>query len=147
MTVNTSTSPKSFQFEEVITYSPARVNNYRSLKNLATTYNIWSYLSFFGGLVLGAVFAIIGGLITAQVIDTYEPTYGYADEYTVTAILALVAGMPLYILSGASIVGGILSSFLFVFRAQSIHVMLDIEANSRQTAKTLERILRIQGGE
>lgn len=145
MAVNTSTSPKSFQIEEAITYSPARVNNYRSLKNLATTYNILSYLSFFGGLALGALFVIVGGVITFQIIDNYDPYYGY--DYTVTTVLAWIAGIPLFILSGASIIGGLLSSFLFVFRAESIHVMLDIEANSRQTAKTLERILRIQGSE
>jgi len=100
--------------ESEITYSPARVNNYSSIKSVASFFVFAAWL-----------FVIIGSI--ASTLYLFNTGFDFIKIGTAFLI---------FLLFGTS-------AFFFVFSAQSIYVILDIEANSRQTTKTLEKILRI----
>jgi hypothetical protein len=109
------TNPNNSQSSEPkITYSPARVNNYTSIKSVA---------SFF-------VFAAWLFLIIGSIASTF---YLFNTGFD---LIKIGTAFLIFLLFGTS-------AFFFIFSAQGIYVILDIEANSRQTAKTLEKILRI----
>ena len=120
-TYNHSTSYSPSQVSDEITYSPARVNNYTTIKTVAKLFQ--------GGAILAGLLAI-WSLFNA--IGAYEPRYGYSVE--------------LFIF-GFFFAAGAATALVFAFLSESINVFLDVEANSRQTAKTLERILRSQGSD
>lgn len=98
-----------------ISYSPSRVTNYKTLKAIGRALKAFAYGS--GG---GAVLSIISAL----------SNYGApSSEFYLFLFLGIT---------------GILTAITFAFMSESINVILDIEANSRQAAKTLGRILKSQ---
>lgn len=106
-----------------IIYSPSRVNNYKTIKALGTVFYIGAGISAF------LVVLSIAGIIA---FATYPGSNPSPDLYIVA------------LLSSIFLVTSLPTILIFIFLAESINVVLDIEANSRQTARTLERILRIQ---
>ncbi len=99
-----------------ITYSPARINNYSIIKKVA---NAFRFLSI--------VIIIIGVIVSLL---------SFINFYNTSLLLGATAFLVVL-----STFGSI--SLLFIFNAQLIYVFLDIEANTRQTAKILERFLRM----
>lgn len=107
-----------------ITYSPSRTNNYRTARFLS------SLLKFLAWLFFGLTILSIGGAIII-----YGETYTYRNNYTLgpefyLSVLAVLITLPM--------------APVFALLSESISVILDTEANTRQTTKTLERILRSQ---
>lgn len=101
-----------------ITYSPSRISNYATLKTIAQILKGFAWITGIGG----------GMLIVAS--------FGYSDGMNgpeAQFYLFLALGVAAFFIA--------IQSSLF---SESINVILDIEANSRQTAKTLERILKSQ---
>lgn len=101
-----------------ITYSPSRANNYRTIKGVAFLFYVGAIIS----LAIG-VLSIFGG------VTAFEDYGGFSAEIFIYGF---------FFMTGMSI------SLIFIFLSESVNLFLDIEANSRQTAKTLERILRSQ---
>ena len=111
--------PQSTDDDE-ITYSPARTNNYKASRALATTFKTLSWVS--GG---------IGGLSGLSALGSLGSNDGFGYNFGLAfGIMFLMVGL--------------IFAFIFSFLSESINVMLDIEANSRQAAKTLENLLRAQ---
>lgn len=110
-----------------IRYSPSRTNNYRTARLIALLLKLFAWLS------LGfSIFSVVGAYAL------YENSYSYPNGY--------VLGFDFY-LSVFSILINLLMAPIFAFMSEGINVILDTEANSRQTAMTLERILRSQNSE
>lgn len=103
-----------------ITYSPSRVNNYKLTKGISTFLKMISFVS------AGIAVISVGGAM-----DAYNSS-GYGGP-----------GVEFY-LSLISVFSNFTVAIFFVALSEGINVILDIEANSRQTAKTLERLLRSQ---
>jgi hypothetical protein len=120
----------------VITYSPARTNNYKVLRNLSSILKVAAWLSGIGSVSI--VLTVLAALIiaTGTVISRYGSNYDFSWIW----ILGGFLGSFLF-------VSGVVSTLLFAFLSESVSVMLDVEANSRQAAKTLERLLRSQDSE
>lgn len=108
-----------------ITYSPSRANNYRTIKSVAFLFYIGAIISF----VLGA-FSLFG------IVTAFENAVVSFEQYGVPSADVFIYGF--FFMTAMSI------SLVFVFLSESVNLFLDIEANSRQSAKTLERILRSQ---
>lgn len=104
-----------------ISYSPARTNNYATIKGIAAFFKLCAWL--FG---IGFALSLIG---IFQALSNRGIQYGAPVE------LLMVIGLA---------VSSLLFTILFSFSAEGVNVILDIEANSRQAAKTLEKILRSQ---
>ncbi|MBA3532999.1 MAG: hypothetical protein H0T73_13830 [Ardenticatenales bacterium] len=103
--------------DKEITYSPSRINNYQAIRVLASSLQGFAWL--FAGI---AILSILAGLAIFQESRASGNVYLMAFAF----------------------VTSLLSAFTFKFSAEVIYVLLDIEANSRQSAKTLEKILRSQ---
>lgn len=108
-----------------ITYSPSRTNNYRVTRLLSTLFKILAWV-FLGLTIL----SIIGAIVI------YNESYSYYNNYTLgpdfyLAVFTVLVTLPL--------------APTFALLSEGINVILDTEANTRQTTKTLERILRSQG--
>lgn len=116
---DTSTSTHTYVSDE-ITYSPSRVNNYKTIRGISTVLKVIAWLSVGVG-VLSAIGAI----------GSYD-SGGYGGP-----------GIDFYI-SLLSVFSNFVVAVFFAALSEGINVVLDIEANSRQTAKTLERLLRTQ---
>lgn len=106
--------------DDEITYTPGRTNNYKVSRALANTFKNLSWVSW--GLTGLSGFSALVSL---------------GSENALGINFGLYFGILLAIL-------GVLFAFIFSFLSESINMMLDIEANSRQAAKTLEKILRSQ---
>lgn len=109
--------PVSPQGDIEITYSPSRVSNYSALKNLAKFFKFLAWVLGLGG---------IASLLYS--IQFYDGAWGRPEpEFSVFLSVGL---------------GALFLVIPTMLKAENINLMLDIEANSRQAAKTLERILR-----
>lgn len=107
-----------------ITYSPSRTNNYSAARFLSALFKLLAWL-FFVLTILS-----IGGAIYI-----YGESYTSYNNYTLGIDFYLSVFGVLFTLPMAPI---------FALLSESISVILDTEANTRQTTKTLERILRSQ---
>lgn len=120
----TPTQPIASLEDVEVVYSPSRVTNYKTLKALGTILKTFAYGSGIGGII-----SIVTALGNASSTDRFGRYVGFGAEF----YLFLVIG-----------VMGIFTALPFAFLSESINVILDIEANSRQAAKTLGRILKSQ---
>ena len=100
-----------------ITYSPSRVSNYSTLKTIAKTLKFFAWVTVLGGI--GAA---------GWSINFFDGRGGHPDS---EFYLLLISG-----------VCAIFFAIQLSLTAERINVTLDIEANTRQSAKTLERILK-----
>lgn len=107
-----------------ITYSPARVTNYKTLKAVGTILKAFAY----GFGVGGGIIFIVAAL--GSMGDFFR--WGFAG-LGIEVYMSLILG-----------VIGLFTGLSFAFLSESINIFLDIEANSRQAAKTLGRILKAQ---
>jgi len=98
-----------------IQYSPSRANNYKTIKRISATS---------GGLAV-----LLGFLSVLLEIAGLSVTFRGEE-----------AGLYWPIVGGF----GFASAVFCWFLSESVNVMLDIEANTRQAAKTLEQLLRSQ---
>ena len=98
-----------------IQYSPSRANNYKTFKRISAMFMGLAYLLG----VLGALLevAVVGAAFSGGTTPVYGPLLG-----------------------GFGFAGAVFCWFL----SESVNVMLDMEANTRQAAKTLEQLLRSQ---
>lgn len=103
-----------------ITYSPSRTNNYKTTKGISSFLKLIAWLSVGAGVIsaLGALSSFDSGGFGGPGIEFYVSLISTFSNFTVAIFFAALS--------------------------EGINVMLDIEANSRQTAKTLERLLRSQ---
>lgn len=102
-----------------ITYSPSRVSNYSALKNFAKYFKFQAWVQGLGGIA-----AVIYS------IQFYDDNWRRIDpEFWFFLIIGLSA---------------LLGVIPIILVAENINLKLDIEANTRQAAKTLERILKSQ---
>lgn len=107
-----------------ITYSPSRTNNYRATRFLSALLKLLAWVFF----VL-TILSIGGAILTYG--DSYTSYNNYTlDPYFYLYVFAAFVTLPM--------------SPIFALLSEGINVILDIEANTRQTAKILERILRSQ---
>ncbi len=120
----TPTQPIASLEDVEIVYSPSRITNYKTLKALGAILKTFAY-----GAGIGGVISIVTALGNSNSTDQFGRSVGLGAEF----YLFLVIG-----------VMGIFTALPFAFLSESINVMLDIEANSRQAAKTLGRILKAQ---
>lgn len=115
----TDASPSKTSLADIeITYSPSRVTNYATMKTLAKSLKGFAWLVGIGGVI--SIIRAIGSL---------DGGYGSEAELGLYLVLGVIA----FFLAGQ-----------LSFFSESINVILDIEANSRQAAKTLERLLNSQ---
>ena len=105
-----------------ITYSPSRITNYAALKKLGQILKILAWIIGIGGVL--SLFASLGHLDGG----------GYYSSGPDASF---------YILLGSGIINLFAAAIFLVF-SESINVILDIEANTRQSAKTLGKILDAQ---
>ena len=98
-----------------IQYSPSRTYNYKAFKRISGMFKSLAYLLGFMGFMLEV--AGLGAAFTGEEAGLYWPIVG-----------------------GLGFAGAVFCWFL----SESVNVMLDIEANTRQAAKTLEQLLRSQ---
>lgn len=103
-----------------ITYSPSRVNNYRTTKGIS------AFLKTIAWISVGIGILSIIGAISSFDTGSYR---GPGAEFYISLI---------------STFSSFLTAISFAALSEGINVMLDIEANSRQAAKTLERLLNSQ---
>lgn len=108
-----------------IKYSPSRTNNYRTTRLLSLLFKLLSW-----------VFLVLTGLAVAGAVFIYGESYNYYNNYQL--------GLEFYLAVFAAILTLPMSP-IFALLSESINVILDTEANTRQSAQTLERILRSQG--
>lgn len=116
------TQPKTVQSDNSgeVSYSPSRTNNYKTIRGLSQLFKIVAWISV-------GIAGIFGLLALGSSNSGYN---GPGPEFYFSLIMVFQFLM----------VGALMALF-----SEGINVFLDIEANSRQTAKTLERILRSQG--
>jgi hypothetical protein len=122
--VSSSIPPVHSIEDTEVSYSPSRITNYKTLKAIGATLKAFAYGS--GG---GAILSIISALGNTDTTDRWGNYVGLSPEFYLFLFLGIT---------------GILTSITFAFMSESINVILDIEANSRQAAKTLGRILKAQ---
>jgi len=120
----TPTQPIASLEDLEIVYSPSRVTNYKTLKALGAILKTFAYGSGIGGVI-----SIVTALGNANSTDRFGRYVGFGAEFYLFLFIGVM---------------GIFTALPFAFLAESINVMLDIEANSRQAAKTLGRILKAQ---
>lgn len=105
-------------------YSPSRTNNYRTTRLLSMLFKLLAW-----------VFLLLTGLAVAGAVFIYGESYTYYNNYQLglefyMAVFGVILTLPM--------------SPIFALLSESINVILDTEANTRQSATTLERILRSQ---
>ena len=122
--ISTSPPPVLTPEDSEISYSPSRITNYKTLKAIGATLKAFAYGS--GG---GAVISIVSALGKTDWTDRWGNYVGPSPEFYLFLFLGIT---------------GFLTAITFAFMSESINVILDIEANSRQAAKTLGRILKSQ---
>jgi hypothetical protein len=122
---NTTPAQPTVSLEDVeVVYSPSRVTNYKTLKALGAILKTFAYGSGIGGII-----SIVIALGNAGSTDRFGRYVGLGAEFYLFLIIGVM---------------GIFTALPFAFLSESINVILDIEANSRQAAKTLGRILKAQ---
>lgn len=100
-----------------ITYSPSRTNNYKTIRILSGIFRGLAVLSLAAGILATL------GLMSAL---TSRDSDGSALLY------------------GMGVFNGLLFAAWFALFSEGINLFVDLEANTRQAAKTLERLLRTQ---
>lgn len=105
---------------EEITYSPSRTNNYQAIRSISLLFKSLSWV-FIGLTAL----TFIGLLVSYGESSGSNMDIGF--YFFITAIFS-----------------NLLMAAVFALFSEGINVIIDTEANTRQTAKTLERILRSQ---
>lgn len=103
-----------------ITYSPSRTNNYKTIRGISTVFKGLAWLSV--GVAVLSVFGAIDALSNMR-------NGPGADFYVSLMFIFYTLSMAVF----------------FAFLSEGINVILDMEANTRQTTKVLERLLRTQG--
>lgn len=106
--------------EDEVQYSPSRTNNYKTIRTISTIFKVLTWISV--GLSVIAALGALGSLSSSY--------YGPGADFYLSLVFVFY---------------GLASAVVFAFLSESVNVILDIEANSRQTVKALERILRSQG--
>ena len=107
-----------------ITYSPSRTNNYQTTRLLSSLFKVLAWVLL--------VLAILSALFA---ITAYQGSYNYYSGNSL--------GLEFFF-AVFSVFLNISMSATFALLSEGINVILDTEANTRQTAKTLEHLLRSQ---
>lgn len=102
-----------------ITYSPSRTNNYKFIRFLSFSFKMLVLL-FLG-------FSVLSGLVAFR---WFESSYSTMTLDVALAIFATFLNIQF--------------AAICAILSEGINVVLDTEANTRQAAKTLERLLRSQ---
>lgn len=110
------------QSNSEITYSPSRTNNYKTIRAISTVLKGLALLA-----VVAAALSALGALGSVDELFRRN-SFGGGFYLSLTGVFINIA-----------------VATILAFLSEAINVILDIEANSRQTAKTLERLLRSQG--
>ncbi len=109
-----------------ITYSPARTNNYRWIRLLAGIFKWLAIISF-----IGSLFSVVGVNVIMNRVGS-DSVYAILPSYAILSFYAI------------ALFSGLFFTSMFALLSEGINLLVDLEANTRQTAKTLERLLRSQ---
>lgn len=116
--------PSSVNLQNIeITYSPSRVNNYKVMRKIAVSLEGLSDLSIGVGLIFTIIVLFVG--------------FGFLSSNN-------GIGWVFVLFSLFNVAITLIGKIIFSYLSESINVSLDIEANTRQAAKTLEKLLRSQ---
>ncbi len=115
--------------ERKLTYSPSASNNYATIRRIA---NACRYISYF--IVIQSIPSVIGTIILIFTLIGVMFSSNSREQTTWSYVSCLLGAF--------SFLVNLLLFVIFRVISEGIFILLDIEANSRQTAITLEKLLR-----